>query len=141
MRLSRDEAREIAATALMLSIGLRLLAGVFQVLDEIDRGWTWSSLLGRLVSPVTATLGLLTIALVLLLVLSPSGSISMRSNRVTLALTSTVTMLAVAGVFNEFVFSLGTWQQRLSRVSQELLIATLLAGTGWFLLRNFDSER
>ena len=141
MRLSRDEAREIAATAIMLAIGLRLVAGLFQVLDEIDRGWTWSSLLGRMVSPVTATLGLLTIGLVLLLVLSPPGSISMRSNRVATALTATVASLGIAGVFNEFVFSLGTWQQRFGRVSQELLIATLLAGTGWFLLKNFDSER
>ena len=111
------------------------------MLDEIDRGWTWSSLLGRMVSPVTATLGLLCMALVLLLVLSPTGSISMRSNRVATALTATVAILGVAGVFNEFVFSLGTWQQRFGRVSQELLIATLLAGTGWFLLKNFDPER
>ena len=141
MRWSRDEAREIAAIALMLSLGLRLLAGVFQVLDEIDRGWTWSSLLGRLVSPVTATLGLLSIGLVLLLVLSPPGSISMLSNRVASILTGTIAALGVAGVFNEFVLSLGTWQQRFGRVSQELLVATLLAGTGYAILRNFDPDR
>ena len=141
MAWSRDEVREIAAVALMLSLALRLLAGVFQVFDEIDRGWTWSSLLGRMVSPVTATLGLLSMALVLLLVLSPAGSISMRANRIALPLTATVAVLGVAGVLNEFVFSLGTWQQRFGRVSQELLIATLLAGTGHFILRNFDPDR
>lgn len=125
----------------MLTIVLRLIAGVFQVLDEIDRGWTWSSLLGRMVSPVTATLGVLSIGLALVLILSPAGSISMKSNRVAIALTGTVAVLGVLGVFNEMVFSLGTWQQRFGRVSQELSIATLLAGTGWYLLRNFDSAR
>ncbi len=141
MSLSRDEAREVAAVALMLTIALRILAGVFQMLDEIDRGWTWSSLLGRMVSPVTATLGVLSIGLALVLVLSPPGSISMTSNRIALVLTGTVMVLGILGVFNEIVFSLGTWQQRLGRVSQELSIATLLAGTGWYLLKNFDSAR
>ena len=141
MGLSRDEAREIAAVALMLTVGFRLLAGVFQVLDELDRGWTWSSLLGRLVAPMTATLGLLTIALTLLLVLSPSGSISMRANRVALMLTGVVAVLGALGIVNEIVYSLGTWQQRLARISQELAIVTLLGGTAWWLLRNFDPNR
>lgn len=141
MSVSRDETREIVAVALMLAIGLRILSGVFQVLDELDRRWTWSSLVGRLVSPITATVGLLCIGLVLLLVLSPAGSISMRSNRIARGLTATVTVLGVLSVFNVFVFRLGTWQQQFGRLSQELLIATLLAGTGWFLLRNFDSGR
>lgn len=141
MSVSRDEVREIGAIALMLAVALRLLAGVFQVLDELDRGWTGSSLLGRLVSPITATIGLLSIGLALLLVLSPPGSISMRSNRVASGLVGVVTVLGVAGVLNEFVFSLGTWQQRFGRVSQEILIATLLSGTAWWILNNFDSGR
>lgn len=125
----------------MLAIGLRLLAGVFQLLDELDRGFTASSLLGRFVSPITATIGLLTIGLALLLVLSPPGSISMRSNRVATALVGFVAALGVLGVLNEFVYTLGTWQQRFARVSQEILIATLLSATAWWILSNFNADR
>ena len=125
----------------MIAIALRLLAGVFQVLDEIDRGWTWSSLLGRMVSPVGASAGLLSIALALLLVLSPTGSISMRSNKVAIVLTVIVAVIAAVGVLNEIVFSGGTWQQRLGQVSREPSIAALLAGTAAFLLKNHDPDR
>jgi len=141
MRLSRDEAREVAAIALMLAVGSRLAAGVFQVLDELDRGWTWSSLFGRLVAPMTATVGLLVLALALLLVLSPPGSISMRANRIALSLAGVVAGLGAGAILNEIVFSLGTWQQRLARISQELAIVTLLAGTAFWILRNFDPQR
>lgn len=141
MRLSRDEAREIAAVALMLAVGSRLAAGVFQVLDELDRGWTFSSLFGRLVAPMTATAGLMVIALALLLVLSPPGSISMRSNQIALMLAAIVTVLGAGAILNEIVFSLGTWQQRMSRISQELAIVTVLGGAAYWILRNFDPQR
>ena len=52
MRLSRDEAREIACTALLLAVALRVFSGVLQVVQELERDWTVRSALGRFLAPV-----------------------------------------------------------------------------------------
>ena len=141
MRLSRDEAREIAATALMLVIGLRLLAGVFQMVDELSRSWTWSSLLGRLLAPVGSTLGLFALGLTLVLVLSPSGSISMGANRVATVLVGAVAGLGALSVVNGLVQGGGGIGGRLSFVLLNGSAAAVLGGAAWWILKNFEPER
>lgn len=141
MSLSRDEAREIAAIALMLTMGLRLLAGVVQVIEEAQRDYDWRSLLGRLLAPVGSTLGILSLALALLLVLSPPGSISMRSTRFSTNLVGFIAFLGGVSVINGLTTDSASWSGSLSFVLINGFAAAILAGAAWWILTNFDAQR
>ncbi len=140
MSLSRDEAREIAATALLLAIGLRFLSGLLQVADEFDRGWTTGTLIERFVSPVGSTSGLLVLALALLLVLSPTGSISMRINTLALGFALLTIAFGAVSVLSDLVVG-GTTVGRLALSMRNGGAAFVLGGAAWWILRNFEPNR
>ena len=96
MRISRDEAREIAITAGLLAIALRIGSGLVQGVEEIGRAWTWRSLAGRVFAPISASIGIMALGVGLLAALSPSGSVSPRVYSFTRLATGVVTVLGVA---------------------------------------------
>lgn len=140
MGLSRDEAREVAAVALMLTMSLRLLAGVFQVLDELSRAWTFQSVLGRFLAPVGSTLGILGLALALLFVLSPPGSISMRSGWLAKALCGLVGILGAVSVLNGLI-GVGTLAGRIWFTLINGASAAVLGSAAFLILLKFDPDR
>ena len=141
MKVSRDEAREVAAVALALTIGLRILSGVVQVIDELNRGWTWGSLAGRFLAPVGSTMGLLTLALVMLLVLSPNGSVSPAVFRATRYITVVVAVLGALSVVNSLTAGLGSVASRLWFVLLNGSAAAVLGGAAWWIITRFDPDR
>ena len=100
MRLSRDEAREVAVTALLLAIVFRVLAGVFQAVEELGRENTWRSVLGRFLAPLGSSLGLLAIGVALLVALSPTGSVSGRLSLLTQRVLGVVALFGAVAVLN-----------------------------------------
>ncbi len=141
MSLSRDEAREVAAVAIALVIGLRILAGVFQVLDELSGAWDARSLLGRFLAPVGSTLGILTLALALLVVLSPSGSIERRTFNGARQISAIVTVLGLLSVLNSLVFGFSAFLSRVWFTAINGFAALLLGAAAWWILQNFDPSR
>ncbi len=141
MRLSRDEAREVAAVAIALAIGLRVASGVVQVIDELDRGWTWRSLLGRFLAPIGSTIGMLTLALVLLLVLSPRGAITPTLFTWGRRIALVVFALGATSTLNSLTTGLGSFVNRLWFALINGFAATVLAGAAWWILANFDADR
>lgn len=141
MRVSRDEAREIAIYALLITAGLRALSGVVQLIEELDRAWTYSSALGRLLAPVGTTIGLLVFGATLVGVLSPSGSVDGRLVRLAGAAAGIVALLGVVAVINNFSSGFNAVLSRVWFAMIEPMAATLLGATGWWLVRNLDSER
>ncbi len=140
MSLSRDEAREIAATALLLTIGLRFFSGVLQVADEFERGWTTGTLIERFVSPVGSTSGMLVLALALLLVLSPTGSISMRTNSLAIGVSILTSGFGAVSVLSDLVVG-DTTVGRLALSMRNGGAAFVLGGAAWWILSNFNAER
>jgi len=138
--LSRDEAREIAVVAVILTIVLRLLAGVFQVVDELSRAWTWQSALGRFLAPVGSTMGMLSLALALLLVLSPRGSISMRVRGGAVVLTGFVATLGAISVINGLT-GFGPIAARLWFTMLNGASAAVLGAAACWILLNHDDQR
>ena len=141
MKISRDEAREIAAVALGLAIVVRILAGVVQVLDELDRGWTYRSLLGRLLAPIGSTVGILTLSLVLLIVLSPPGSVSAQLFRGARTLALVVLGLGCVSVISSLTSGLGSFINRLWFSMINGCAAVILAGAAWWIISRFESDR
>lgn len=139
--LSRDEAREIAVTALLLAIGMRLLAGLLQFFEELGRDNTWRSLLGRFLAPVGTTMGMLALGVALLLVLSPTGSISMKSSRLSTNVVGLVAVLGAISVINGLTSGLGSAVNRLWSVLIDGFGAAILGGAAWWILKNFDDRR
>lgn len=141
MSLSRDEAREVAAIAIALVIGLRILAGAFQVLDELGGAYDLRSLLGRFLAPVGSTLGMLTLALALLVVLSPSGSIDRRTQKGARQIAAVVSVLGVMSVLNSLVFGFGGFVGRFWFSAINGFAALLLGVAAWWILTQFDDSR
>ena len=141
MSLSRDEAREVAAIAIALVIGLRILAGVFQALDELGGAFDARSLLGRFLAPVGSTLGILTLALALLVVLSPNGSIERRTYVTAQRIAAVVSILGVLSVLNSLVFGFGGFVGRVWFTSINGFAALLLGSAAWWILTQFDGDR
>ncbi len=141
MSLSRDEAREVAAVAIGLTIALRWIAGVFQAIDEIGGQWTVRSVLGRFLAPVGATMGMLTLALALLIVLSPTGSIEKRTFTFAEWLAAACAGLGVVSVLNSLVFGFGSAIGRIWFAALNGFAAVILGAAAWWILSNFESRR
>lgn len=142
MSLSRDEAREVGAIAIGLTIALRWIAGVFQAFDEVTGGqWTFRSLLGRFLAPVGATMGMLTLALALLIVLSPNGSIDKRTFRFGEWLAVGCAGFGVISVLNSLVFGFGSVIGRIWFAALNGFAAVILGAAAWWILANFDPNR
>jgi type IV secretory pathway VirB2 component (pilin) len=141
MRLSRDEAREIAVTAVLLTIGFRILAGVLQAAEELQREWTGRSVLGRFLAPVGSTLGMLSLAVVMVIVLSPTGSIGGSLRTATERVVGLVMLLGAASTLNSLTSGFGGVANQLWFTMINGVAALILAGAGWWILRNFDPDR
>lgn len=141
MRISRDEAREIAITALLLAVALRIGSGVVQGVEEVGREWTLRSLLGRVFAPIGSTIGIMTLGLALLAALSPSGSVSTRLLGVARAATAVVAVLGVAAALNSLTAGFSGWAGRLWFSMMNGLTAAVLAGAAWWILTNLDADR
>lgn len=141
MSLSRDEAREIAALALGLVISLRIGAGVLQAIEELSGPWTAESVFGRFLAPVGSTMGMLTLALTLLLVLSPRGSIELRAFKGAKWLALIVAILGVASVFNSLALSPSSLANRLWFSAINGSSAAVLGASSYWILMRFDTNR
>ena len=141
MSISRDEAREIAAIGIVLTIVFRVGAGVLQMIEELSGAWTTSSALGRLFAPIGSSVGILALGVVLLVVLSPSGSITPVITTTVRRAVGVVAILGVASTVNMLVLSPGRIVQSLWIAMINGLAAATLAGTGWWIMRNFDQDR
>ncbi len=138
--ISRDDAREVATVALLLAAGFRIGAGFFKAIQEASGVHTWQSVLGQFLVPVGSSLGLMAIAAVLLVVLSPNGSITPQLYRVT-RLVALIVMVLGAGstvysLTNQATLLTGLWISLMNGMS-----ATTLGGGGWWIMRHFNSER
>lgn len=141
MSLSRDEAREIAIIGVLITIALRVGAGVFQLIEEVTGAWTWPSLAGRFFAPIGSTVGMLTLAAVLIVVLSPNGAVSTSVVTAVSRVAVAVTALGVGSTLYTLVFSFSDALAKLWFAMINGLAAATLAGTGWWILRNFDPDR
>ena len=138
--LSRDDAREIGVIALLFGVGLRVAAGVVLGLQETTHAYTWRSITGQFLASVDATMGLLALAATLLIVLSPTASVSPRLLPITRRIAGAVTLLGVAAALfaieNQATLLSGIWLALRNGTA-----TSLLAGSGWWILRNFNNER
>lgn len=141
MSLSRDEAREIAATAIILTIILRITSGLLRVIDELDGAWDTRSLLGRFLAPIGATPGVLALALALLIILSPRGAISSRIHRVAESMVGVVAILGALALLNSVVWGLNDALNSVASAMANGSAAMVLGGAAWWMLSNFDPQR
>ncbi len=141
MSISRDEAREIAIAAILLTIVVRLTAGLLQMTDELIGSWTFGSLADRLFAPVGSTIGMLALAAAMIVVLSPTGSVAIGVIKVvrwTAAVVAVVGILAALHTItraNNNVLA-GVWFAMING-----LAAAILGGTAWWILTNFNGDR
>ncbi|NNF68284.1 MAG: hypothetical protein HKN01_00815 [Acidimicrobiia bacterium] len=141
MRISRDEAREIAITALLLAIALRIGSGLVQGIDEVSRDWTTRSLLGRILAPIGSTIGIMTLGQALLAALSPAGSVSARLVGLSRAAAAVVAVLGVMAALNSLTAGFSNWTDRLWFAMANGMTAAVLGGAAWWILTNLDPER
>ena len=141
MSLSRDEAREVAAVAIALTIVLRWISGLFQAIEELLGPFTVRSVFGRFISTVGATMGILTLALALLIVLSPAGSIDRRTFKFAEWLGAACAGFGVLSVLNGLVFGAGSLIGRIWFALFNGFAAVILGAAAWWILSSFDAER
>lgn len=141
MSLSRDEAREIAATAIILTLLLRIASGLLRVIDELDGAWDTRSLLGRFLAPIGATPGVLALALALLIILSPRGAISSRIHRFAESVVGAVAILGGLALLNSVVWGLNDALNSVASAMANGSAAMVLGAAAWWMLSNFDPER
>ncbi len=111
------------------------------MVDELSRGWTWRSLLGRFLAPVGSTMGLLVLALVLLIVLSPKGSVSNPLFRTARIQSLLVFALGSVSVLNSLSSGFGSFVSRLWFSLINGFAAVVLAGAAYWIIANFDPDR
>lgn len=141
MRISRDEAREIAITALLLAVALRIGSGFVQGLEELGRDWSTRSLLGRILAPIGSTIGILTLGVALLAALSPAGSVSLRLFGLARRTAAAVALLGLAAALDSLTEGFTNWTDRLWYSMTNGMTAAVLAGAAWWILTNLDPDR
>lgn len=140
-RISRDEAREVAVVALLIVIGLRIGAGVFQVIDDAGEFADARSLTGRLFAPIGSTVGMLALGAVLLIVLSPAGSVTTSVVTATRRMAGAVAVLGIAASFHTLALGYNQLLAKLWFAMINGLAAATLGTAAWWILRNFDGDR
>jgi hypothetical protein len=139
--ISRDEAREIAILGLLATAAIRAGAGVVKLIEELGGAWTVRSLLSQLFAPIGSTIGMLILAAVLIAVLSPTGSITPAVVGLTRRAAAGVAILGAAAAFNTLALSYSTTLGKIWIAMINGLATTVLAGTAWWIIRNFDDQR
>lgn len=141
MSISRDEAREIAIIGLLAMAAVRAGAGIVQLLDELDGQFTLRSLADRLFAPIGASFGFAVLAAVLLAVLSPTGSVTIGIQKLVRKAALVALVLALGAAINTLTIGRPSFLTQLWIAMINGLSATVLTGTGYWIIRNFDSER
>ena len=141
MSISRDEAREIAIVGILATIVLRVGAGVLQAIDDLGPNSTFRSLAGRLFAPIGSTVGMLALAAVLLVVLSPSGSVTPTVVAATRRAAGFVAVIGIAAAFHTLALGYSELMARLWFAMINGLAAATLGTTAWWILKNFDDGR
>lgn len=141
MSISRDEARELAIIGLLLTAALRAGAGVFQAIEELTGAWTFGSVLDRFFAPAGGTLGFATLGAVLIVVLSPPGSVRPWAATVCRRFALVATAIGIGASIHTLAFGLAPTLTRIWFSMINGLAATALAGTAFLIIRNFDPER
>lgn len=141
MSISRDEARELAIIGLLVTLGLRIGAGMLQTIDELTRTTTVTNVLSRFFAQIGSTVGILTLAAVLIVALSPSGSVTTAVSVLCRRVAGVVTILGLASAFHTLTLSYNSALGRIWLAMINGLAAATLAGTGWWILRDFDEDR
>lgn len=86
-------------------------------------------------------MGMLTLALALLIVLSPSGSIEKRTFKFAEWLAAACAGLGVVSVLNSLVFGFGSIVGRIWFASLNGFAAVILGAAAWWMLNSFDPNR
>ncbi len=141
MSISRDEAREVAIIGILVALGLRIGAGLLQTVDELSGPTDTRNVFSRFFAQIGSTVGILTLAAVLLVVLSPTGSITKGISMLCRRVAGTVAALGLASAFYTLTLSYNSALGRLWLAMINGLAAATLAGTGWWILRDFDEDR
>lgn len=141
MSISRDEARELAVIGLLATATLRIGAGVFQLIEELGRTYTFRSLLSRFFAPIGSTVGMLVLGAVLIVVLSPQGSVTTGIVNAARRGAAAVMVLGLGASFHSLALSYNTALGRLWFVMINGLAAATLGGTAYWIIKNFDGER
>lgn len=141
MSISRDEARELAVIGILVALGLRIGAGLLQTIDELSGPTDTRNVLSRFFAQIGSTVGILTLGAVLLVVLSPTGSITKGISALCRRVSAGVALLGLAGAFHTLTLSYNSALGRLWFAMINGLAAATLAGTGWWILRDFDPDR
>jgi len=141
MRLSRDEAREVAITALLLAVGVRVVAGLLQAGKEWSDGGTPRTILSQGLAPISITVGVLVLLAALLVVLSPRGSVGHGLQGWTAQVSAFVLFLGSVALLNGVIPGPGGILNRLPFALMQGGAAATLAGAAWWILINFDPDR
>lgn len=141
MSVSRDEAREVAIIALVGTIGLRLGAALLQAFNELSNQAPMRAVLARFFAPIGPIVGLLALSAVLVVILSPRGSVTSGMRDLCRRMAGLVGLLGALGAFHTLAFGFSELVTRLELVMTTGLAAAVLAGTGWWLMRNLDGDR
>ena len=141
MAISRDEAREIAVLLLLATAGLRVGAGVFQAVEELTGAWTVGSVLDRFFAPVGSTFGFATLGAVLLVVLSPNGSVTPGVVTACRRTAAAMALIGAAAAIHTIVFGFAEPLTRIWFAMVNGLAAAVLAGGAYWIIRNFEPER
>ena len=141
MTISRDEAREIAIVALLVTIGMRIGAGVFQVIDDLGHQSDLRALTGRLFTPIGSTIGIMTLGAMLLVVLSPAGSVTTGVVTATRRIAGLVAAMGIGASFHTIVLGYSQLLAKLWFAMINGLAAATLGAAAYWVLRNFDGNR
>ena len=141
MSISRDEARELAVIGLLVALGLRIGAGLLQTFDELSGPTDTRNVFSRFFAQIGSTVGILTLAAVMLVVLSPTGSITKGLSALCRRVAAGVALLGLSGAFYTMTLSYNSTLGRIWFAMINGLAAATLAGTGWWILRDFDEDR
>lgn len=141
MGVSRDEARELAILGLLVAVGLQVGSGLLQAVDEARFPSTVRAVLARFFAQIGSTVGMLALGAVLLVVLSPRGSVTRGLREVVNRASGAVATLGLLGALITLAFGFGDGLGRLWVAMANGLTAAALAGTGWWVMRNLDDGR
>lgn len=141
MSLSRDEAREVAVVAILVTTALRIGVGVLQMIDDFGEFSTLRSLTSRLLAPIGSTVGMLALAAVLIIVLSPTGSVTNGVVTAGRRMAAVVAALGIAATFHSVVLGYNHFLAKLWFAMNNGMAAAVLGGAAYYIIRNFDSQR
>ncbi|MEM7339838.1 MAG: hypothetical protein AAF467_14385 [Actinomycetota bacterium] len=141
MSVSRDEARELAIIGALVALTLRVSAGVVQAIEEATGNFTIDSLAARFFAPVSSTIGILALGAVMIVVLSPTGSVTPGLVTLTRRAAGVVMVLGLAATFHTIAFGTPSILTSIWITLINGAAAATLGGTGWWVLRHFDPER